>query len=78
MDLTTTLSELRREKEKLVRAIAYLEELRPGATTAAPRRGRKSMSAEERLEVSKRMRRYWAARRANRQIWRSSDVRGDD
>jgi hypothetical protein len=28
------------------------------------RRGRKSMSAEERLEVSRRMSAYWAARRA--------------
>jgi len=26
------------------------------------RRGRKSMSAQERLEVSKRMKKYWASR----------------
>jgi hypothetical protein len=30
------------------------------------RRGRKSMSAKERLEVSERMKRYWANRRKQR------------
>ena len=67
MDLTTTIAELRREKEKLVRAIASLEELQSGTMKAAPlrkRRGRKSMSEEERREVSTRMQRYWEARRA--------------
>jgi len=64
MDLTKTITELRREKEKLVRVIASLEELQNGATIAAPRRGRKSMSAKERQEVSARMKRYWQSRRA--------------
>jgi hypothetical protein len=31
----------------------------------ASRRGRKSMSQKERLQVSERMRRYWAARRGD-------------
>ena len=60
MDLTATIDELRREKEKLVRVISSLEELQSGATIAAPRRGRKSMSEEERREVSERMKKYWA------------------
>ena len=64
MDLTTTIAELRREKEIVARVIASLEELQSGVTIAAPRKGRKSMSAEERQEVSARMKRYWQARRA--------------
>jgi len=63
MDLTRTITELRSEKEKLVRVIASLEELQNGVTIAAPRRGRKSMSLEERREVSARMKKYWAAKR---------------
>ena len=68
MNLTMTVAELRREKEKLVRVIASLEELQSGATIAVPRRGRKSMSAEERREVSARMTKYWASRRAGARI----------
>ena len=64
MNLTTTIAELRREKERLDRVIASLEGLQTGATILAPRRGRKLMSAEERREVSARMTKYWAARRA--------------
>ena len=68
MDLYKALQDLYAEKEKLERAIASLEELqRVGGMTNLPqlgkRRGRKSMNAEERQEVSKRMRKYWASRR---------------
>jgi hypothetical protein len=69
MDLYKALQDLYAEKEKLERAIASLEELQrigaglPGLLPAGKRRGRKSMSAEERVEVSRRMRKYWAARR---------------
>ena len=66
MDLNKTIDFLRGEIGRLERVVASLEELQ-GATTAAPlqkkRGGRKSMSAEERREVSERMRRYWAGRR---------------
>jgi hypothetical protein len=69
MDLAKTIEELRREKQKLDRVIASLEELQ-AAVTVAPlrkeRRGRKSMGAEERREVSERMKKYWAARLAKR------------
>jgi hypothetical protein len=73
MDLYKALQELYAEKEKLERAIASLEELqRVGGgvvdfTRAGKRRGRKSMSPEEREEVSKRMRKYWASRRKPKQ-----------
>jgi hypothetical protein len=63
MDLTATIDELRREKEKLERVIAILEELRSTMPAPAPqkkRRGRKSMSAQQRREVSERMKKYWA------------------
>ena len=68
MDLIKIIGELSREKEKLDRAIAALENVQSSATGAAPqkkRRGRKSMSPEERREVAERMKKYWAGRRTN-------------
>ena len=65
MDLAKTLEELRRQKEKLERAIELLESLRGDVPDAGPpkgRRGRKFMGAEERREVSARMKRYWASK----------------
>jgi hypothetical protein len=70
MDLYKAIQDLYAEKEKLERVIASLEELQrtAGAVPVLPpklakRRGRKSMSSEERQEVSERMRKYWANRR---------------
>jgi hypothetical protein len=63
MDLTKTIEELRREKEKLDRVIASLE----GFEGAMGRRGRTSMSPEERREVAARMKRYWAGRHKHHQ-----------
>jgi len=37
----------------------------PAPEPAMRRRGRKFMGEKERQEVSRRMRKYWAARRAN-------------
>jgi hypothetical protein len=73
MDLYKAIQELYAEKEKLERVIASLEELQrsTGGLPVPPpkpakRRGRKSMSSEERQEVSERMRRYWEKRRKDR------------
>jgi len=72
MDLYKALQDLYAEKEKLERAIASLEELQrmggtlPDVPVPGKRRGRKSMSPEERAEVSRRMRRYWAGQRKPR------------
>jgi hypothetical protein len=70
MDLSKTIEELRRERQKLDRVIASLEELKaPVAEAETPvrkRRGRKSMSPEERREASARMKKYWAGRLASR------------
>jgi hypothetical protein len=64
MDLYGVIRALYAEKDKLDRTIAALEELpNPSAGGSARRRGRKSMSAEERREVSERMKKYWANRR---------------
>ena len=69
MDLYKAIQDLYAEKEKLERVIASLEELQrtagslPMPPTGGKRRGRKSMSAKERQEVSERMKRYWANRR---------------
>jgi hypothetical protein len=70
MDIVKALRELHHEKKRLDSAIAALEaRIRAGhngssAKPAKGRRGRKSMSAAERLEVSRRMKLYWDARRA--------------
>lgn len=69
MDLYKALQDLYAEKAKLERAIASLEELQrigaglPGIAQPGKRRGRKSMNPQEREEVSRRMRKYWANRR---------------
>lgn len=69
MDLYKAIQDLYAEKEKLERVIASLEELQrtagelPELPKATKRRGRKSMNAEERQEVSERMKRYWESRR---------------
>jgi len=69
MDLYKAIQDLYAEKEKLERVIASLEELQrtagelPELPKPAKRRGRKSMNAQERQEVSERMKRYWESRR---------------
>jgi hypothetical protein len=70
MDILKALRDLYNEKKRLDVAISSLEArvkaVRKGSTTkpSQGRRGRKSMSAAERQEVSKRMTLYWEARRA--------------
>jgi len=67
MEFDKTIKQLRLMKEKLQQAIAALEDLMESQNTvgraAMKRRGRKGMGPEERLEVSKRMKQYWAKRR---------------
>ena len=70
MDLSSVIQELRQERTRLDQAIESLEallaagEIRVTAHPATGRRGRKKgMSAEEREQVSERMRNYWAKRR---------------
>ena len=84
MDLRTTIRELYEEKQRIEEAIASLEELlgakgrlaanAPAESPRKERRGRKNMSPEERCEVSTRMKRYWAKRRAG--VARASGERG--
>jgi hypothetical protein len=70
MDIVKALRELYKEKRRLDAGIASLEaRLKTShngssAKSTKRRRGRKSMSSAERLEVSKRMTLYWEARRA--------------
>lgn len=70
MDLSKTIAELYQEKSRLDRVIASLEQLGVEpfpVAVATSRRGRKFMNPEERREVSERMRRYWAERKAANQ-----------
>ena len=67
MDLNETLRELRAQRDKLAAVIEQLESINgsgsPAGDRVRSRRGRKYMDAEERREVSARMKRYWAGRR---------------
>ena len=74
MDVQKALRELYSEKKVLDSAISALEtRLKKSSATRSPkRRGRKSMSAEERRAVSERMSRYWQARRAQMDALKAS------
>jgi hypothetical protein len=67
MDLRQALEQLYAEKKRIENVIASLEALLRNGEEPGPvqpsRRGRKSMSAEERRQVSERMKKYWADRR---------------
>jgi hypothetical protein len=82
MDLYKSIQELYEEKARLERVIASLEELQRTANglleapRVAGRRGRKSMTAAERQEVSERMKNYWAARREAKRNQRGTETSG--
>ena len=64
MDYSGIIAELQTRVAELDTAIKKLEQLQSGGPrTVTQRRGRKSMGAEERLQVSARMRQYWDGRR---------------
>ncbi len=69
MEIDKIIEELHAERNHLERVIHTLESMREnpdlelGELDPPKRRGRKSMSQEERLVVSKRMRQYWEKRR---------------
>ena len=71
MDVRETLQQLYAEKKRIESVIESLEALVRNSdevgTGPGPRsrRGRKSMSPEEREKVSERMKRYWAGRRTS-------------
>jgi hypothetical protein len=67
LDLYGAIRYLRKERDRLDATISFLErrlelEKRDPVVPGPGRRGRRSMSREERRQVSERMRRYWAAR----------------
>jgi hypothetical protein len=69
MDLEQTIRQLEIQKRRIELVIAELEQLQGidvGGGVLANRRGRKSMGPQERLEVSERMKRYWANHREQR------------
>jgi hypothetical protein len=72
MDLYRIIRELVQERDRLQRIIESLEGVKSyGKVHLQPdtrRRGRKSMDHAARVEVSERMKRYWAARRAERGV----------
>lgn len=66
MDVHKALRELYEEKKRLDAAISILEGRLRRESRSGIRRGRKKMSPEERMQVSKRMSQYWEGRRAQR------------
>lgn len=70
MDVNQIIRELTEERKRLAKIIESLEKAGlEGLPSSKPRgrRGRKSMDPAGRQEVSERMKRYWAARRAEKQ-----------
>jgi hypothetical protein len=71
VDLIKIIHELREERKKLDAIISSLEQLNGGMLSRIPstsgRRGRRFMDAEARLEVSRRMKTYWANRREEKE-----------
>jgi hypothetical protein len=71
MDLYRIIGELKRERDRIHRIIQSLEGVkssgRPASKSGGRRRGRKSMDAAARAEVSARMKRYWEERRAQKE-----------
>ncbi len=65
MDINKALRELHSQKRRIDQAIGRLEK-RMADLSARPKstRGRKTMTPEERLEVSRRISAYWAKRRS--------------
>ena len=61
------VAEIRAELAEIHKAFPKLKRAKRGeavaAATSTPRRGRRSMSATEKAEVSRRMKAYWASRR---------------
>jgi len=73
IDLSKILKDLYQQRERLEHVITSLEAFQEDAgaglnTKKKTNRGRKSMGADERLEVSERMRRYWASRRKKKSV----------
>jgi hypothetical protein len=68
MDVLKALRELYLEKTRIDRLIAICESKikEQDRRLSRSKRGRKSMSADERKIVSERMRKYWASRRTGK------------
>src|ERR1700743_3068532 len=71
MDLYRIIRELVEKRDRLQRIINSLEGMNsaahPQTASSGKRRGRKSMDSAAREEVSQRMKKYWARRRAERE-----------
>jgi hypothetical protein len=68
LDLIKIIHDLCQERDKLMAIISSLEQLQDPASSIpqqhpSARRGRRSMDAAGRLEVSRRMKQYWEDRR---------------
>ncbi len=73
IDLRKVLKDLYTQRERLEHVITSLEALQQDSAVGLPpqkktNRGRKSMGADERREVSERMRKYWTARRKKKTL----------
>ncbi len=80
MDLNGVIRSLYEEKKRLDQIISSLEQIQmTAAENPGPserRRGRKSMDAKGRQEVSNRMKVYWASRRQNSAAIANQAIKG--
>jgi len=69
MDLHRIIDELYKERQRLEKIISTLEELntKEAVVSIVKRRGRKFMAPADRKAVSQRMKRYWEARKQQKQ-----------
>ena len=72
MDLDKVIAKLQGERAKLDAIITSLEQIRQAGAdipkeVLKKRRGRKFMNEADRRDVSERMKRYWAARRKEKE-----------
>ncbi|MGD1068645.1 MAG: hypothetical protein ABSB15_00770 [Bryobacteraceae bacterium] len=73
MDIYRIIRELLEERNRVDKIIASLDEMasegrKSPSEAGRGRRGRKSMDAAARREVSERMKRYWAKRRVGQAL----------
>ncbi len=80
MDLYRIIFELVQERNRIQRIIDSLEKASVGKhpPVARKRRGRKTMDRAAREEVSERMKRYWAKRRAGQNDPPDKSDKSDD
>jgi hypothetical protein len=73
--LRTALKQLKSDKEQIERQLAAIRQLLTANDASLTRRRRRRMTAAARRAVSRRMKAYWAKRRATKSTAKSTAAR---